>query len=93
MLEDQETHTDHGDLITLVQTQHLPQQLSFIWDLLRRKTSDEYYCMLDSGANVLVIPWKPGMKGEKTMCTLVGDNKAEGLIDVQSCTLIHESIL
>ena len=36
--------------------------------------------MLDSGANVLVIPWKSGMKGEKTMCTLVGDNKTEGLI-------------
>ena len=36
--------------------------------------------MPDSGANVLVIPWKPGMKGEKTMCTLVGDNKTEGLI-------------
>ena len=36
--------------------------------------------MLDSGANVLVIPWKPGMKGEKTMFTLVGDNKTEGLI-------------
>ena len=28
----------------------------------------------------VVIPWKPGMKGEKTMCTLVGDNKPEGLI-------------
>ena len=40
---------------------------------LKAKTSDEHYCMLDSGANVLVIPWKPGMKGEKTMCTLVGD--------------------
>ena len=38
------------------------------------------YCMLDSGANVSVIPWKPGMKGEKTMCTLVGENKTEGLI-------------
>ena len=36
--------------------------------------------MLDSGANVLVILWKPGMRGEKTMCTLVGDNKTEGLI-------------
>ena len=36
--------------------------------------------MLDSGANVLVIPWKPGMKGEKTMCTLVGENKTERLI-------------
>ena len=47
---------------------------------LKAKTSDEQHCMLDSGANVLVIPWKPGMKGEKTMCTLVGDNKTEGLI-------------
>ena len=35
--------------------------------------------MLDSGANVLVIPWKSGMKGEKTMCTLV-ESKTEGLI-------------
>ena len=24
---------------------------------LKAKTSDEHYCMLDSGANVLVIPW------------------------------------
>ena len=47
---------------------------------LKARTSDEQYCMLDSGANVLVIPWKPGMKGEKTMYTLVGDNKTEGLI-------------
>ena len=47
---------------------------------LKAKVSDVHYCMLDSGANVLVIPWKPGMKGEKTMCTLVGDNKTEGLI-------------
>ena len=47
---------------------------------LKAKASDEQYCMLDSGANVLVVPWKPGMKGEKTMCTLVGDNKTEGLI-------------
>ena len=47
---------------------------------LKAKTSDEQYCMLDSGANVLVIPWKTGMQGEKTMCTLVGENKTEGLI-------------
>ena len=47
---------------------------------LKAKISVEHYCMLDSGANVLVIPWKPGMKGEKSMCTLVGDNKTEGLI-------------
>ena len=46
---------------------------------LKAKTSNEHYCMLDSGANVLVIPWKPGMRGENTMCTLVGDNKTEGL--------------
>ena len=38
---------------------------------MKAKTSDEYYCMLDSGAHVLVIPWKSEMKGEKTMCTLV----------------------
>ena len=49
-------------------------------DSLQAKTSDEQYSMLDSGANVLVIPWKSGMKGEKTMCTLVGDNKTEVLI-------------
>ena len=42
---------------------------------LKAKASDENYCMLDSGANVLVIFWKPGMKGEKTMCTLVGDER------------------
>ena len=36
--------------------------------------------MLDSGANVLVMPWNLGMKGEKTMCTLVGENRTEGLI-------------
>ena len=36
--------------------------------------------MLDSGASVLVVPWKHGMKGEKTRCTLVSDHKAEGLI-------------
>ena len=47
---------------------------------LKAKTSDEQYCMLDSGANVSAVPWKPGMKGEKTMCTLVGENKTEGLI-------------
>ena len=47
---------------------------------LKAKTSEEQCCMLDSGANVLIIPWKPGMKGKKTMCTLVGENKTEGLI-------------
>ena len=36
--------------------------------------------MLDSGANVLVIPWKHGMQGEKAMHTLVRDNKTEGMI-------------
>ena len=45
---------------------------------LKAKTSDEQHCMLDSGASVLVIPWKAGMKGEKTMCTFVGENKTEG---------------
>ena len=41
---------------------------------------EDYYCMLDSGANVMVIPWKEGMKGDHTMCALVGDNRTEGLV-------------
>ena len=61
--------------------EHLPTAAAVVHlGSLKAKTSDEQYCMLDSGANVLVIPWKPGMKGEKTMCTLVGENKTEGLI-------------
>ena len=43
-------------------------------------TSEDHYCMLDSGANVMVIPWKEGMKGDHTMCALVGDNRTEGLV-------------
>ena len=39
--------------------------------------SEDHYCMLDSGANVMVIPWKEGMEGDHTMCALVGDNKTE----------------
>ena len=42
--------------------------------------SNDHYCMLDSGANVMVIPWKEGMKGDHTMCALVGDNRTEGLV-------------
>ena len=42
--------------------------------------SDDRYCMLDSGANVMVIPWKEGMQGDHTMCALVGDNRTEGLV-------------
>ena len=36
--------------------------------------------MLDSGANVMVVPLMRDMKGDKTMCSLVGDNKTQGLI-------------
>ena len=47
---------------------------------LRAPTSgDDRYCMLDSGANVMV----EGMVGDETMCSLVGDNilyRAAGLI-------------
>ena len=43
-------------------------------------TSEDHYCMLDFGANVMVIPWKEGMKGDHTMCALVGDNRTEGLV-------------
>ena len=46
--------------------EHLPTTAAVVHlGSLKAKTSDEQYCMLDSGANVLVIPWKPGMKGEK----------------------------
>ena len=42
--------------------------------------TDDHHCMLDSGANVLVIPWKEDTKGDPTMCALVGNNQTEGLI-------------
>ena len=56
---------------------------------LKATTSDEdKYCMLDSGANVMVVPLKGGMKGDKTRCSLAGDKEAQGLITL---TLIHRS--
>ena len=40
---------------------------------LKATTSDEdKYCMLDSG--VMVVLFMEGMKGDRTMCSLVGDN-------------------
>ena len=55
--------------------------------ILRATTSDEdKYCMLDSGANVMVVPLKEGVIGDKTMCSLVGDNKTQGLIISRSYT-------
>ena len=46
---------------------------------LRAPTSGaDRYCMLDSGANVMVIPRTEGMVGDETMCSLVGDNRATG---------------
>ena len=48
---------------------------------LKATTSDEdKYCMLDSGANVMVVPLMRDMRGDRTMCSLVGDNKTQGLI-------------
>ena len=48
---------------------------------LRAPTSgDDRYCMLDSGANVMVIPKMEGVVGDETMCFLVGDNRATDLI-------------
>ena len=35
--------------------------------------------MLDSGANVTVVPLVKGMTSERTMCSLVRDNKAKAL--------------
>ena len=48
--------------------------------------SEDHYCMLDSGANVMVIPWKEGMKGDNTTCALVGDNRTEGLVVARLAT-------
>ena len=39
---------------------------------VRATGSEDHYCMLDSGANVMVIPWKERMEGDHTMCALVG---------------------
>ena len=32
---------------------------------LTSTASEDHYCMLDSGANVMVVPWKEGMKGDQ----------------------------
>ena len=53
---------------------------------VRTTGSEDHYCMLDSGANVMVIPWREGMKGDHTMCALVGDNKTEGLVVARLAT-------
>ena len=37
---------------------------------VKSTATEDHYCMLDSGANVMVIPWKEGMKGDHTMCAL-----------------------
>ena len=48
---------------------------------LKATTSDEdKYCMLDSAANVMVVPPMRDMKEDKTVCSLVGDNKTQRLI-------------
>ena len=48
---------------------------------LKATTSDEdKYCMLDSDANVMVVPLMRDMRGDRTMCSLVGDNKTQGMI-------------
>ena len=47
---------------------------------VRGDHSDDHHCMLLSEANVMVTPWKKGMKVGHTMCVLVGDNRTEGLV-------------
>ena len=55
---------------------------------LKATTSDEdKYCMPDSGANVMVVPLMRDMKGDRTMCSLVGDNKTPGLIISRLCSV------
>ena len=36
---------------------------------------DELFCVVDSGANVVVLLWKDVMAGEQTTCVLVRDTK------------------
>ena len=60
---------------------HRPRRIDAIKvSAVKGPDTDDHYCMLDSGANVTVIPWKDNMKGDPTMCALVGNNQAEGLI-------------
>ena len=48
-----------------------PQVSAINVGTLKATTSDDdKYCMLDSGANVMVVPLMRDMKGEKTMCSL-----------------------
>ena len=60
---------------------------------VRTTGSEDHYCMLDSGANVMVIPWKEGMEGDHTMCALVGDNKTEGLVVARLGTRLRTHLI
>ena len=70
-----------GDYVPIDRDQTEPSVSAINVGALRAPTSgDDRYCMLDSGANVMVIPRMEGMVGDETMCSLVGDNRATGLI-------------
>ena len=70
-----------GEYVPMDRDQTEPSVSAINVGALRAPTSgDDRYCMLDSGANVMVIPRMEGMVGDETMCSLVGDNRATGLI-------------
>ena len=70
-----------GEYVPMDISQSKPSVSAINVGALRAPTSgDDRYCMLDSGANVMVIPKMEGMVGDETMCSLVGDNRATGLI-------------
>ena len=70
-----------GEYVPMTIGQPEPSVSAINVGTLRAPTSgDDRYCMLDSGANVMVIPKMEGMIGDETMCSLVGDNRATGLI-------------
>ena len=70
-----------GEYVPMDMSQPEPSVSAINVGALRAPTSgDDRYCMLDSGANVMVIPKMEGMVGDETMCSLVGDNRAFGLI-------------
>lgn len=48
--------------------------------------TDQYYCLLDSGANALIVPALPGMKGLAATRKVPGGRTLEA-IAIQQCTL------
>ena len=67
-----------GEYVPMAIGQSEPSVSAINVGALRAPTSgDDRYCMLDSGANVIVIPKMEGMVGDETMCSLVGRQQGD----------------